>query len=116
MYKSLNDAPYLKLKQGPTEIWYMRPEHFREGIMGAEPDPNDLEKTHVLLGTIQSDVPEDIFFLMQGENWSPRGEANQLILDKGLKHTSMSVGDVIVIDNEVSMVDFSGFREIGEKL
>jgi hypothetical protein len=31
----------------------------------------------------------------QGENWSPNGEARDLILAKGLRHTSMSVGDVI---------------------
>jgi len=32
---------------------------------------------------------------MQGMNWSPYGEARELIRSKGLKHTSMSVGDVI---------------------
>jgi hypothetical protein len=32
---------------------------------------------------------------MQGEVWSPNGEARELILSKGLEHTSMTVGDVI---------------------
>lgn len=33
---------------------------------------------------------------MQGEIWSPNGEANELIRSKGLFHTSMSVGDCAV--------------------
>jgi hypothetical protein len=37
----------------------------------------------------------DIYLVMQGETWSPEGEARELILRSGLKHTSMSVGDLI---------------------
>ena len=32
---------------------------------------------------------------MQGENWSPRGEARPLIARLGLGHTSLSLGDVV---------------------
>jgi len=39
---------------------------------------------------------EDVFWKMQGENWSPNGEARDEILRLGLSHTSMSVGDVIL--------------------
>jgi hypothetical protein len=38
---------------------------------------------------------EEVFFLMQGEQWSPNGEARELIELLGLRHTSMSVGDLI---------------------
>ena len=37
---------------------------------------------------------EDVVFMqMQGEIWSPNGEARPLIKKLGLGHTSMSVGD-----------------------
>jgi hypothetical protein len=43
------------------------------------------------------DVPrrEDVFAQMQGEIWSPNGEARELIASLGLHHTSMSIGDVV---------------------
>lgn len=36
-----------------------------------------------------------VFVAMQGENWSPNGEARFLIKSLGLCHTSMSVGDAV---------------------
>ena len=43
------------------------------------------------------DVPrlENVFVRMQGEVWSPNGEARELIASLGLHHTSMSIGDVV---------------------
>jgi len=38
---------------------------------------------------------DEIFSIMQGERWSPEGEARDLIRWLGLQHTSMSVGDII---------------------
>ena len=38
---------------------------------------------------------EDVFMMMQAEEWSPNGEARPLIRSLGLTHTSMSVGDFI---------------------
>ena len=38
---------------------------------------------------------DDAFMKMQGEFWSPRGEARPLIRSLGLHHTSMSVGDCL---------------------
>ena len=38
---------------------------------------------------------EDIFKEMQGDNWSPNGEARFNIVSLGLSHTSMSTGDLI---------------------
>lgn len=80
------------------EIWYMKPEWFRQGITGqAFPDPANLEATHVKVASIR-DQDQDrglIFHNMQGEVWSPKGEARELIESLGLGHTSMSVGDVL---------------------
>jgi len=86
----------------------MSPKHFRDGIMGYDwckendclPDPKNLKKTHILLGTMQEDDLNKIFRTMQGERWSPQGEARDKIKKLGLKHTSMSVGDVIKVGNK----------------
>ena len=54
----------------------------------------------------------NLYVWMQGENWSPNGEARDLIRYLGLKHTSMSVGDIIQ-DSETGqyfIVDFAGFK------
>ena len=49
---------------------------------------------------------------MQGENWSPNGEARNLIGSLGLSHTSMSVGDIIEIDGNLFFVDRHGFKKL----
>ena len=69
--------------------------------------PAECHKTEVAL--------EKAWEMMQGHNWSPEGEARDLITALGLRHTSMSVGDLIEIPNtgiiyEVQMV---GFKSIG---
>jgi len=104
-------------------VYYMRPDFFRDGLMGAKwlkergklPDPKDLEKTHIFLGSFEAADLENLFYKMQGEVWSPNGEARPIIEAKGLRHTSMSVGD-IAVDQEtwiVHLVDRWGFAKIG---
>jgi hypothetical protein len=98
-------------------VHYMTPEFFREGTFGARPDPAKLSATHTELADIE--VPEAplenmlglIFHHFQGEVWSPNGEARDLIRSKGLEHTSMSVGDVIVnkANGQVFVVAPRGF-------
>jgi hypothetical protein len=95
---------------GKTQIWYMKPETWR---MYGETDRKDLSKSHVLLGVVAETNLEKIFRMMQVENWSPHGEARNFIKEKNLVHTSMSVGDIIVLPNgTIMMVDTVGFREI----
>jgi hypothetical protein len=57
---------------------------------------------------------EDVWMSMQkGEHWSPNGEARELIKSKGLKHTSMSVGDIFISpETIVYMVDMLGFKQL----
>jgi len=116
-------------------IHYMKPEFFRDGNMGYDwlekrsrlPSLSALDRTHVELktladfdnGRIPTNRPdikrvlEIIFAKMQGENWSPNGEARDLIRSKGLEHTSMSVGDVVVVDDAALwIVDRFGFKEV----
>ena len=54
-------------------------------------DRDDYEQ----LFAVRADSPEEVFSHMQGEVWSPEGEALSLIRHLELHHTSMSVGDVI---------------------
>lgn len=129
--KKLGEFPGL-IDGTSVEIWYMRPDFFREGINGdmTRFDPNDLTKTHILLGTIGGVSPRygksencplgamtPIYTAMQGEHWSPSGEANDFILDRGLGHTSMSVGDLarFAERNEAFVVKDIGFTKYNSK-
>jgi hypothetical protein len=109
-YKTLNDAScfYDSLAEGDTEIWYQK----EIGWGCPEVDTDNLEDTHVKLGSIVATNPDSIFGLMQGEVWSRMGEARDLIIGKGLRHTSMSVGDIMKIDGELLMVDSFGFKKL----
>jgi hypothetical protein len=121
-YKTLNDAAanyqIKDLEKGTTKIWYAK--ETRNLGMGYDwcqkknclPDPKNLKKTHVLLGSIKGTDLDRIFYVMQGEIWSAKGEAYSLIKDSGLSHTSMSVGDVIEIGDKVHIIDRDGFEEL----
>lgn len=64
--------------------------------------------------TLYEETLDDVYYQMQGENWSPNGEAREAIEKLGLSHTSMSIGDVIYshAKNKYYMVDAVGFTEI----
>eukprot|EP01083_Nonionella_stella_P276837 941062_1 len=89
-------------------IQMLNPTHVHQMI-----DPGNLSKTHKLLGTMDTQNDLDNTFKIFNE-WSPRGEANNIIGQLCLNHTSMSVGDVIVqgITGNVYMVDIRGFRQL----
>jgi hypothetical protein len=55
----------------------------------------DLSETHLLLDQTPETDLDKIYNMYQGENWSPNGEAKELIQNLGLSHTSMCVGDII---------------------
>ncbi len=105
---------------GVVKVWYMKPDFFRDGIMGHEwlveqgkvPTLATLEETHTLVGTLDIDNVEEAWQMMQGEFWSPRGEANSFIRELGLRHTSMSVGDIVQKDNTLFLVDGIGFKRL----
>jgi hypothetical protein len=124
MYTNLNDAAHLDamLSPGNTEVWYTKNEFSRDFCMGYDFlqkhcagvfDPANLSKTHVLIGKVTNSVEkEDLFSIMQGEHWSPEGEARDMICALNT-HTSMSVGDVVVQNGIVFMVDRFGFNAVG---
>ena len=124
-YIVLNEAAQYEpvLAPGKTEIWYTTPESFRDLGMGLEfvaenfpeeyPEPLNLSKTHIMLGRIKCMDKNHIFHIMQGEQWSPEGEARKLIKRLGLHHTSMSVGDIVVIRGSAWFVDRMGWVNLG---
>ena len=123
-YKTLNDAYYVTndrgYLKGSTEIWYMKPDFFRDGISGYNwlvgknllPIRANTGLTHIWLGSIAEHSLGKIFNMMQGESWSPNGQANSLIRSRRLQHTSMSVGDIVKIGGKVLLVDSVGFKEL----
>ena len=110
--KSLNEI----YREGNAEIWYKTKESWENDPMGGLKAPDfkiaELPETHRLLGRIDETDLEKIFHDMQGEVWSPNGEARSLIRAKGLVHTSMSIGDVVKIGNKAWAVDGCGFKEL----
>lgn len=53
---------------------------------------------------------------MQGEVWSPNGEARPLIRRAGLHHTSMSVGDIARDQDGVYwLCETSGWRALNPR-
>jgi|WetSurSiteA1Bulk_404760.scaffolds.fasta_scaffold104430_2 hypothetical protein len=91
---------------------YYQKQMFRK----VSPDPSNVTATHVFIGTqfaSGEQALESVFLRMQGEEWSPNGEAINLIKAVGADHTSMSVGDVIVDeDGNVFGVENIGFKLI----
>jgi hypothetical protein len=121
-YRELADV----FGEGDLQVWYLKPEFAHShGSFGEKPDPTNLKRTHVLLGSISPTVVggyrlatlDEMWVELQGERWSPKGEARELIASKGLIHTSMSVGDCFVThgggeDSEVFYVAPMGFDKL----
>jgi hypothetical protein len=118
-YRSLNDV----YPAGETEIWYWKKDFARDAMMGAKfmtkqgvmPTPDSVPDNYTLIGKIRETNPDKIFHMMQGEIWSPEGQANDMIRSSGTGHTSMSVGDIIHVGNKWLMVDRYGFHALGDE-
>lgn len=68
---------------------------------------------YVAVKKVMAEGVEEVFEKMQGENWSPNGEARPMIEALGLTHTSMSVGDVTEGPNgELQMVEVFGWKTL----
>ena len=109
-----NEVPYTKLadageyyQPGSTEIWYLKTGHSVESF-----DPNNLYSTHAMVGTTVEKDPETILSMMQIESWDPNNQAEKMLHKLGVSHTSMSIGDAIVIDSTVHVLTNEGFDEM----
>lgn len=125
MYKTLNDAALPPANQtvlapGKTKIWYFKAGLGRDYMMGLRwlkqsglaPTRATLEQTHTLLGEVVGTNLDELYNALQGEVWSPEGQARELIIRKGLKHTTICVGDIIEIDNTLFFVESYGFENL----
>jgi hypothetical protein len=59
-----------------------------------------------------TDALESVYRLMQGDYWSPNGEAMPMMERRQLRHTSMMEGDVVYLDGNYHMVVGFGFEEM----
>jgi len=75
--------------------------------------PELLPFTHRLVREIEADSLNEVYHIQQGENWSPNGEARPLIASLNLRHTSMSMGDLVLDDEgNYQVCDFFGWKEV----
>lgn len=127
MYRTLKDAYEVtndpRFLSGKTQIWYYKRSESRDfgmGSFGLErsgkwPFVENLSLTHVFIGFVDESNPSKVFQMMQGEYWSPNGEASTLPELRMAGHTSMSVGDIIVFPgSKALMVDMAGFYDLAD--
>lgn len=95
------------------QVWYKK-----NFIQDTEEAIETFEDSYVPVMLLWEETLDDVYFMMQGFNWSPNGEARQAIRELKLDHTSMSVGDVIEnrdLDRWWLVVDI-GFEDITDKM
>lgn len=117
-YEVTDDPRFLSTRG--TQIWYYKRSEFRNFGMGSRgldspPSVDYLSLTHVFLGYVDETNPSNVFEMMQGEYWSPNGEARTMTAISDSGHTSMSVGDIMVLSGgKALMVDRTGFYNLAE--
>jgi hypothetical protein len=83
-----------------------------------DPEPpqslEDFEEKYEYVKSVdQFSSVDQVFWHMQGENWCPYGEARYMIRSLGLRHTSMSVGDLVrTSDGRIYLCAEIGWEEI----
>ena len=117
MYKSLNDA----LPAGTTKVWYYRMNEnspsfdvVKANVLKAKKMYGSAEVgilwTHALLGTVEETNPDVLFTALQGERWSPEGEAGDLV--EYIGHTSASIGDMVQVGEKLFYCEWRGWKEL----
>ena len=97
-----------KMQTEVSEIYYARDPIFKTG---AEPQSQvEFERDFVKVRSLPITDLNDIYSEMQGEKWSPNGEARPLIQKLGLSHTSMSIGDLVKQKSILYVVASVGFE------
>jgi len=102
-------------------IWYMNNEVFRDLSFGSQsckelgidlPDPKNLPGTHTMVLNMSGVDLDDAF--TRCNDPVPNGLLAQNVQMLGLRHTSMSVGDIVVMDGHAFMCDNSGWYDLGK--
>lgn len=109
------DAPYTRLsdageayKPGKTQIWYRK-------SSGNQIDFNYLYQTHSKIGTLAETNPDQVFNMMQSENWDPNDRSRRMLEDMSVEHASMAKGDLIIESGRVHLVTDTGIKTLGGK-
>jgi len=91
----------VKIGEGGTELevlYAVNPTFTSAGVTKSDVEDGTKFRTVAFVDADGENINysrEQVFIHMQGEWWSPDGEARDLIKSLDLKHTSMSVGDVL---------------------
>lgn len=95
------------------KVFYAKEPTFRENKFRMDVKPF-LKYTHTEVCSVQAANLNSVYYMQQAENWSPNGEARELIQSLGLHHTSMSIGDVIqdLTDGTYYEVAQCGFNKL----
>ena len=96
-------------------IYYRVDANFREDRALTRHEVFDPELFR-LVSVFEAMDADDAYMNMQGEMWSPNGEARFMIRRLGLRHTSMSIGDVIydLFSGDMYQVMIAGFELVKE--
>jgi hypothetical protein len=110
---------------GPVAVWYMKPSCFRDFILGSQgckdmniplPDPKDLSKTHALIGRFEGVTsPDDLFAATNAPDADPIEGFDAAVKKADVWHTSLSIGDVVVMDGKTFMCDMLGWLNLEAK-
>lgn len=106
---------YAKSSKDPKKSWFHWEYNYQKGNLDLPNNYEELRETHKHLGNTAIEDPNKIFSKLQAFNWGkPAEKSNKFIDSKGLNHTSMSVGDIIIYPNEnkALIVKGIGFEEI----
>ncbi len=106
---------------GSVQVWYYREEYARDAhfsdfasMIGAR-KPNkmhSLDKTHILLCHTNIEDKEILFTRFQDWPGIHSKETNAYLDSIGLTHTSMSVGDIVVIDENTYLCASMGWTRL----
>lgn len=77
----------------------------------------EIMSRYVSIGKFRTALSADsLFSVFQGENYSPKGEAKNFITQKGLHHTSMSIGDIVKMGSKILVCSTIGFIDLRKEL
>jgi len=101
-YRRLSDAGEY-YQPGKTQVWYRKSQTNTNKI-----NVNDLSSTHSMIGTLGETDPEAVFSMMQSESWDTDNAAENMLNQLGVRHSSMTTGDVVVVDKVAHVITNNG--------
>lgn len=101
------------------QIWYQKDNEIPETESYFTPRPlnrETMDKTHAIVAEIEAEDLEDVFFRMNdpfGEGYNPLStlEGQNKLRNLGVRHTSMSVNDAVMINGEIWQVLAVGWEK-----